>query len=716
MLGSLLLLLLLLLVLPLIPILDAQDGNLDGGDDTWRLPLDVSAPVLMPESHHEGSTTPWAKDHVIVTMYSTYPIHYTVDGTEPSVSSSKYTGEVTIDTPGVHLVRAVAINDDGVSSKESKAVYKVAKYAKGTAYDGYLDHCSVGFDFEEEATSQKSVVTFLDSYGRSWFELGTLRGLSRGYVVLRPDSPGDGCVCGIPKPTCCCDKSVGIPQMIFLRTPANATQLNPTTTIFSQLVSEYALTFEDAQARMTESWDLPGGYDVLSDDVLWLTMNPYLDVKDLGPRSLVRMAQAEVLACSLAMLLAGTEGLDWPNEAIASAVYSSVAGMSLLKPINFTSEATTRRAAEKSASSSSSSLSEEAVLATSKVVSKMNALLVALLERYYDDGGVAAASEDFSLPVEIAAVSREANTKVGMDINLLARGKLSLVDFESIHLAKEEEEEEEEEAELANSQKPPSFSDDENASFSDENASSSSPQKSLLLETWQLVLVGGVGAPLVFLAAVILVRRRRRGSKKELLNLVEEHNLLSSDDIESSQMAEWKRRKKKKKISSTTTTTSSSSTSTTTTSSNTTANAATTSGAGAAQSSSRDDNHSSSDDDDDDSSSFVDAFGASPQKIRHRPPKSHIKHRQQRQTLLFDQQRQTWHTPIEVGHHASNASTPEQSPKAKATVRSLHAIEEREATPPPPSPSPPAGHSPSPPPVTSSTTFMRRTKLYKPKS
>ena len=42
-----------------------------------------------------------------------------------------------------------------------------------------------------------------------------------------------------------------------------------------------------------------------------------------------------------------------------------------------------------------------------------------------------------------------------------------------------------------------------------------------------------------------------------------------------------------------------------------------------------------------------DAFG-SPQRIRHRPPKSSGLKRGQRQTLMFDHSRQTWHMPIEV--------------------------------------------------------------------
>ena len=76
-----------------------------------------------------------------------------------------------------------------------------------------------------------------------------------------------------------------------------------------------------------------------------------------------------------------------------------------------------------------------------------------------------------------------------------------------------------------------------------------------------------------------------------------------------------------------------------------------------------------------------DAFG-SPQRIRHRPPKSSGLKRGQRQTLMFDHSRQTWHMPIEVPgppDNHSNLSTPEESPRTpgKGTAPAmLGAIEE----------------------------------------
>ena len=88
----------------------------------------------MPESHL--GTTPWAEHHVKVTMYApgNKEILYSIDG---NATWTRYTEEITIAEPGVHVVRAVSTEGSqggeiaGRRSEEAEAVYKVAAVAKG---------------------------------------------------------------------------------------------------------------------------------------------------------------------------------------------------------------------------------------------------------------------------------------------------------------------------------------------------------------------------------------------------------------------------------------------------------------------------------------------------------------------------------------------------------------------------------------------------------
>lgn len=530
----------------------------DPADDTWR--LKPPKPLLMPESHL--GTTPWAERHVTVTMYSSKNlILYEIDN---SGAWTQYTEEVVIDEPGTHIVTAVS-SDSGILSENATAVYKVAAVAKvsthlaasrapatkshdlcprnclkltlptpptsfsgfvslqGYAYDGYLDHCEVGLDLDGDlAIDGQSVKTSLDSFGRAVYKLGTLKGLRSGYAMLQPDHPS-GCVCGVPKPNCCCDKSVGIPQMLYLRTPSNATQLNPVTTILSQILDQDpGMTAGDAQDALKRAWDLPDKYDVERDDILWLSLNAYLDVDKIGPRSIVRMAQAEVAACCVAMAIAGASGEDWPNVTVATSVYSAMATMAVeaaapgAAAVDFAAAETAETLASMAAKKAGASLSPAASNATAASVAELSTRLVALLSRH----GSEAASSGFSLPVEIAAVSRDANTAVGKDLNLVAAGAMTRADFGRKHL---EGEKEEAEAPVPAVVEVPAAdsSAEEGGVELNEPPLPAKPAGGAGLGAWQWVLVGGVGAPAVFLVGLYAARRRHKADKDQLLNLVE---------------------------------------------------------------------------------------------------------------------------------------------------------------------------------------------------
>ncbi|QDZ25053.1 hypothetical protein HOP50_15g75980 [Chloropicon primus] len=600
----------------------------------------------MPESHL--GTTMYSEHHVIVTMYSARKdILYEVDG---SGTWTKYTEEVVISEPGVHTVIAVSV-DGGIHSENSTAVYKVAAVAKGAAYDGYLDHCTVGLDLDADLeidSTTTSSSTSLDSFGRAYYKLTSLSPLVRGFVMLLPDHPKD-CVCGVPKPTCCCDKSVGIPQMLYLRTPSNATQLNPATTILSQmLVLRPELSLGEAQDALKAAWDMPRAYDVVGDDILWLSLNSYLDVQGKGPRSFVRMAQIEVLACCVAMTLAGSLGVDWPDSATATSVYSAIAQATLeaSAPLDLASKGTTEKVVRLS-SQNLAKLPAAALNATSEIVSRLSSDLVRLLHRYEDEGE--ASASDFSLPVEIAAVSREANTEIGRDLNLVAATKLPAEDFERKHLVDPEH--------RGGPQPPKKVVTLEGQPPSELEAPTpivmpSKPANQSMVETWQFVLIGGIGAPILFLLALYVARRKRKGEKDQLLNLVERHNLLGGPDEEEGRVHSSSHHDEAHHRSKSTTSSSSSSSSSTST------------GKAKAKAKTKPAPLSQND-----------AFG-SPQRIRHRPPKS-ASAKQERQTLLYDHQRQTWHMPIEVPAPPSNLSTPEESPRSPSGGQILHAIEEQ---------------------------------------
>lgn len=53
-------------------------------------------------------------------------IYYTLDGSEPTVVSSVYVGPVVIEKIGVTVLRAVAVNEAGLSGEEYKAEYKIS--------------------------------------------------------------------------------------------------------------------------------------------------------------------------------------------------------------------------------------------------------------------------------------------------------------------------------------------------------------------------------------------------------------------------------------------------------------------------------------------------------------------------------------------------------------------------------------------------------------
>ncbi len=52
-------------------------------------------------------------------------IYYTIDGSEPTVSSTKYTEEIKLSAQGTYTIKALAVNDKGVSSKVITKNYEV---------------------------------------------------------------------------------------------------------------------------------------------------------------------------------------------------------------------------------------------------------------------------------------------------------------------------------------------------------------------------------------------------------------------------------------------------------------------------------------------------------------------------------------------------------------------------------------------------------------
>lgn len=52
-------------------------------------------------------------------------IYYTLDGTEPSVSSTQYTDEIKLDKAGSITVKAIAVNEKGLVSKVASATYNI---------------------------------------------------------------------------------------------------------------------------------------------------------------------------------------------------------------------------------------------------------------------------------------------------------------------------------------------------------------------------------------------------------------------------------------------------------------------------------------------------------------------------------------------------------------------------------------------------------------
>ena len=666
----------------------------------------------MPESHL--GTTPWAEHHVKVTMYApgNKEILYSIDG---NATWTRYTEEITIAEPGVHVVRAVSTEGSqgdeiaGRRSEEAEAVYKVATVAKGTAYDGYLDHCRVGLDLDSDLAidddDRASDRTFMDSFGRAFFKVSTLKGLRAGYVLLVLDHPSQ-CVCGIPMPNCCCDKSVGIPQMLYLRTPANATQLNPVTTILSQIAEDHTAdtgaTIDGAQALLKSAWALPSAYDIVSDDILWLSLNPYLDIRGKGPQSLVIMAQAEVMACLVAMALAGARGLEWPTDEVATAVYASMAQETVQAhregtPINFTSPDLCRRAASGAAERVGLVLDPLAIEVTSQIVAKLSVSLLSLLATHEETKDIA----EFSLPVEIAAVSRDANTEIGRDVNRVASRELEPAAFESRWILPP--------APAQNTIAPVLPTKEEGGEGEDQGSQGQSSTAMATKPqgrgaTWQVVLIGGVGAPLVLFAAFYAVKRKQGAKKEQLLNLVERHNLLGGHNLGSSGSGDGSAGADHQVISVRETR------------------------LGPAMADRKAKAKAKAPDFSDVGSDA--AFGTS-FRIRHRPPKPT---KLERQTLLFDHQRATWHTPTDL----PQPPTPEISPRSPGP-QILHAIEEDDRDGPEPTldqnPLAQAGRgakgrghgsssamaakpgtpqTPAPPPLNPNV-FVRRTKLYKPK-
>ena len=68
-----------------------------------------------------------------------------------------------------------------------------------------------------------------------------------------------------------------------------------------------------------------------------------------------------------------------------------------------------------------------AIEVTSQIVAKLSVSLLSLLATHEETKDIA----EFSLPVEIAAVSRDANTEIGRDVNRVASRELEPAAFES---------------------------------------------------------------------------------------------------------------------------------------------------------------------------------------------------------------------------------------------------------------------------------------------
>lgn len=80
--------------------------------------------VPLPQfSQQEGSY-----DHYIsikLTTNGTHTIYYTIDGSNPTMESPKYTEEIKLDEEGTYTIRAFAVNEKGVSSKIVTKNYEV---------------------------------------------------------------------------------------------------------------------------------------------------------------------------------------------------------------------------------------------------------------------------------------------------------------------------------------------------------------------------------------------------------------------------------------------------------------------------------------------------------------------------------------------------------------------------------------------------------------
>jgi len=61
----------------------------------------------------------------VVISSSSSMIYYTTDGSEPSTSSTQYSDPVQLTDNGDYTIRAISVNDKGISSDESSAVYTV---------------------------------------------------------------------------------------------------------------------------------------------------------------------------------------------------------------------------------------------------------------------------------------------------------------------------------------------------------------------------------------------------------------------------------------------------------------------------------------------------------------------------------------------------------------------------------------------------------------
>lgn len=71
-----------------------------------------------------------------LTTSASNTIYYTLDGTEPTTSSNKYTEEIRLDREGTHTIKAIAVNSTGISSKVAENTYNISpsKIAGPTVY------------------------------------------------------------------------------------------------------------------------------------------------------------------------------------------------------------------------------------------------------------------------------------------------------------------------------------------------------------------------------------------------------------------------------------------------------------------------------------------------------------------------------------------------------------------------------------------------------